>query len=169
MSVTVNRLKFLSIALSFIFISACSNSPVVPIKHSNAKYSSELLKDSSVVKTRLNQQLAKWKNVKYKLGGLSKSGIDCSGFVYLTFRDEFGIGLPRTTKKQTEAGHFVKQRNLKAGDLVFFKTSWKVRHVGIYMDNGKFIHASTSRGVTISSLNNRYWKERYWKAVRVRV
>jgi len=150
---------------SILIILGCASSPTTP-QYNN---SSVLISDSSSTKQRLHAQLAKWKNVKYRLGGLSKSGIDCSGFVYLTFQSEFGIKLPRSTQAQAKAGRFVKQRDLKIGDLVFFKTSHTVRHVGIYLGKREFIHASTSRGVTISKLDNVYWKKRYWKSVRVSV
>jgi cell wall-associated NlpC family hydrolase len=64
-------------------------------------------------------------------------------------------------------GKKVSQNNLKPGDLVFFKTGLFSRHVGIYLDKRKFLHASTSVGVTISSLDNQYWKKNYWKSVRI--
>ncbi len=137
-----------------------------------AKYSSTARKSIDIsntdrTKRRLYSQFKEWKSVKYKLGGLSKRGIDCSGFVYLTYLNRFGIILPRTTAQQARNGRKIPRRKLKAGDLVFFKTSRKVRHVGIYIEDGKFLHASTSRGVTISKLDNIYWSKKYWKAVRI--
>jgi cell wall-associated NlpC family hydrolase len=137
-----------------------------------AQYSSPVRKSIDIsntdnIKRRLYSQFKEWKSVKYKLGGLSKRGIDCSGFVYLTYLKRFGIKLPRTTALQARNGRKVLKRKLKAGDLVFFKTSRKVRHVGIYIEDGKFLHASTSRGVTISRLDNSYWSKKYWKAVRI--
>ncbi len=125
------------------------------------------LSSSSSVKRRLYSQYKKWKDVKYKLGGLSKRGIDCSGFVYITYKDRFGIKLPRTTALQSRTGSRVSKSRLRAGDLVFFRTSSKVRHVGIYLEDGNFMHASTSRGVMISSLRNTYWSKKYWKSVRI--
>ena len=151
----------------FTVIVGCTSSPKISNKHSNNNTSIVSISDALTVKKRLYSQLEKWGNVKYKLGGLSKSGIDCSGFVYLTFRSEFGVQLPRSTEQQANVGKYVKQRNLKVGDLIFFKTSRNVRHLGVYMGARTFIHASTSRGVTISKLDNEYWKKRYWKSVRV--
>ena len=119
------------------------------------------------VKRRLYSQFKEWKAVKYKLGGLSKRGIDCSGFVYITYKNRFGIKLPRTTIFQSRVGSRVSKSRLRAGDLVFFKTSTKVRHVGIYLEDGNFMHASTSKGVMISSLHNTYWSKKYWKSVRI--
>ena len=123
--------------------------------------------DSAAIKQKIYAQYRKWKGTRYSLGGMSRRGIDCSGLVYITYRDQFGIELPRTTEYQAQAGKAVRRSDLRAGDLVFFKTSHKVRHVGIYIEGGKFFHASTSRGVTISGLTDYYWKDRYWKARRV--
>jgi cell wall-associated NlpC family hydrolase len=126
------------------------------------------IKNSSRVKGSLYSRHSEWKGVRYSYGGLSKRGVDCSGFVYLTFKSAFGLRLPRTTKAQAKAGKEIKRSRLEAGDLVFFKTSRKVRHVGIYIEKGKFLHASTKRGVMISRLNDYYWKDKFWKARRVK-
>ena len=123
--------------------------------------------ESDHIKKRLYAQHKQWQGTRYQLGGLSKKGIDCSGFVFLTFKEQLGISLPRTTKQQVKSGTTITRSQLKAGDLVFFKTSIKVRHVGIYIEHGKFLHASTSKGVMISNLNNNYWHKAYWKAVRI--
>ncbi len=136
-------------------------------KYSSSSRQSIDFSNTKRTKRRLYSQFKEWKSVKYKLGGLSKMGVDCSGFVYLTYLDKFGIMLPRTTAEQARNGRKIPKRKLKAGDLVFFKTSRKVRHVGIYIEDGKFLHASTSRGVTISKLGNSYWSKKYWKAVRI--
>jgi len=117
------------------------------------------------VKQVLYSQFSEWKAVKYRFGGLSKNGIDCSGFVYLTYLDNFSIQLPRTTEQQVKKGVKVNtQANLKAGDLVFFKTGVRQRHVGIYLEKRTFLHVSTKKGVIISRLDNPYWKKRYWRA-----
>ncbi|MBT8371936.1 MAG: C40 family peptidase [Deltaproteobacteria bacterium] len=115
----------------------------------------------------LHQQARDWKGVPYKYGGLSKQGVDCSGFVQETFRTKFQIKLPRNTYQQSRNGKPVLRDDLKAGDLVFFRLSYNLRHVGIYLENDRFAHASTSKGVTISNLKNSYWSKRYWKARRV--
>ena len=115
----------------------------------------------------LYKQYREWRGVRYKYGGLSKKGVDCSGFVYLTYRDKFGRKIPRTTAKLAVAGKSVKRQDLRAGDLVFFKTGGKKRHVGIYIEKNKFVHASTSKGVIISSLDNVYWRGHYRHARRL--
>ena len=115
----------------------------------------------------LYQQVRDWKGVSYKYGGMSKNGIDCSGFVLETFRSKFQIKLPRNTYRQSRTGEPVLRDNLRAGDLVFFRLGYSLRHVGIYIENDRFAHASTSKGVTLSNLSNSYWSKRYWKARRV--
>ncbi|EAR22611.1 NLP/P60 [Nitrococcus mobilis Nb-231] len=115
----------------------------------------------------LYTQLAEWRAVEYRYGGTSKRGADCSGFVYVTYLSRFGIHLPRSTERQARAGPRVSVNRLHPGDLVFFHTGWGKRHVGIYIEGGRFIHASTSSGVTMSRLDSGYWKSHFWKAVRV--
>jgi len=122
--------------------------------------------DRKVIHT-LYQQVKEWKGVPYKYGGLSKRGVDCSGFVKDTFQTKFQIKLPRNTYQQSRAGKPVLRSDLEAGDLVFFRLGYNLRHVGIYLENHRFAHASTSQGVTLSSLKNDYWSKRYWKARRV--
>lgn len=107
-----------------------------------------------------------WKGVKYKLGGYSKNGIDCSALVQKALGEKFDLEVPRDTRSQILLGKTIKKSELEVGDLVFFKTG-RTRHVGIYIDEGKFIHASTKVGVTISKLDNEYFKKRYWKSQRV--
>ncbi len=115
---------------------------------------------------KLYSQYNSWRGVKYREGGLSKKGVDCSGFVYLTYQQQFNRTLPRTTEQLSSIGQSVNRKKLQAGDLVFFKTGWKVRHVGIYLGNSEFVHASSSRGVRISNLNNPYWADAYWMSRR---
>lgn len=125
------------------------------------------LSDPAVTQSILTKQLKQWQGVPYKNGGMTRKGVDCSGFVYLTYLNQFGLAIPRTTQFQSEIGTSVSRSRLQAGDLVFFKTGFKVRHVGIYLANNQFVHASTSKGVMVSSLNGNYWKEKYWQARRI--
>lgn len=108
-----------------------------------------------------------WKGVKYKYGGNSKRGIDCSALIQKAYKHKLNIKLPRTTFYQSKLGKYVNINQLKTGDLVFFKTGKNSRHAGIYMKNGTFMHASTSKGVIISKLNNSYFKRHYWKSQRL--
>ena len=131
-----------------------------------AAYSVDLT-DRTKVKKILYSQLQEWHNVRHRTGGLSKKGIDCSGFVHLTFLSRFGIEVPRSTKLLSKTGAQISQKKLRPGDLVFFKTGIKSRHVGIYVEKGKFIHVSKKKGVMMSSLDNIYWSKNYWKALRL--
>lgn len=119
------------------------------------------------IKSRLMDQYASWKGVRYRLGGSTKSGIDCSAFVQRTFREQFGLELPRSTSEQQSSGEFVSRGKLRTGDLVLFRAGSTGRHVGIYIGNDQFVHASTSSGVMISKLTEPYWKKRYNSARRV--
>lgn len=105
--------------------------------------------------------------VPYVWGGESPSGFDCSGFTQYVLKKN-GVSIPRVTADQFGAGVSVSKSNLRVGDLVFF-TTYKQgpSHVGFYMGGGQFIHASSSKGVTISSLNSSYYSDRYVGARRV--
>ena len=135
-------------------------------KKEEATFGSNTESDS-VRKAALYRQYGEWKGTKYRLGGSSKWGVDCSGFVYLTYRSKFGISLPRTTTYQSAQGVAVSREALRPGDLVFFKTGAGSRHVGIFVEKRKFLHASSSRGVMLSSLDNSYWAAKYWTARRI--
>lgn len=113
----------------------------------------------------LYQQHEAWQGTPYRIGGVNRSGIDCSAFVQVTFRDVFGMDLPRTTEQQSRMGQRINRQQLRPGDLVFFRNG---RHVGIYLEENKFLHASTTRGVMISNMDNSYWSRHFWKAVSVR-
>ncbi len=123
--------------------------------------------DTSHVKKALYSQFYEWQGVRYQRGGLSQRGVDCSGFVHLTFKSKLGLHLPRTTRMQARLGKEIRKDDLKAGDLIFFKTGSVSEHVGIYLEKNKFLHASQKQGVTISRLDNVYWKSNYWKSVRI--
>ncbi|SDM44013.1 Cell wall-associated hydrolase, NlpC family [Psychrobacillus sp. OK028] len=106
--------------------------------------------------------------IKYRGGGTTKAGFDCSGFVSYVYKD-VGVGLPRTSSGMYSSGSKVNKSDLSSGDLVFFNTSGKgVSHVGIYIGDGKFIHSSSSKGVSIAKINDPYyWGKRYVGAKRV--
>lgn len=119
------------------------------------------------VQTKLLSQYEEWKGTRFREGGVSKKGVDCSGFVQITFRSKLGIDVPRSTDQQVEIGRPVARNNLRAGDLVFFKTGFFSRHVGISLGGARFLHVSLSKGVIISSLAEEYWDDNYWQAKRV--
>lgn len=119
------------------------------------------------IKSKLMDQYANWKGVRYRLGGDSRRGIDCSAFVQRTFRDQFGMELPRSTYEQQETGEQIQRNKLRPGDLVLFRAGSTGRHVGIYIGNNQFVHASTRAGVMISSMDEDYWNRRYQEGRRV--
>lgn len=108
-----------------------------------------------------------WKGTPYRLGGSSRRGIDCSAFVQLTYSEVYRQMLPRTTAEQSQLGKAVPRTMAKKGDLVFFRTGRRMRHVGIYMGNNEFLHASTSQGVVVSSLDTPYWQRAFWQIRRI--
>lgn len=101
-----------------------------------------------------------WFGTPYRMGGTSKNGIDCSAFVQTLFTAQYGITLPRTAREQYEAATQISRTELKQGDLVFFNTRGGVSHVGVYLQNNKFVHAASSGGVMISNLFDNYWVKR---------
>lgn len=127
------------------------------------------LSDSITVIAGLNDQLQNWRGTPYRYGGTNRRGVDCSAFVMVTFRDKFSMRLPRETRQQAKVGTEIDKDELLPGDLVFFKTGSGESglHVGIYDTDDQFIHASTSQGVTRSSLNNVYWQKKFWQARRI--
>ena len=127
----------------------------------------EVMAEVPPLRVSLEAQHEDWKGVPYRYGGLSPRGVDCSGFVYLTFLSRLGMEVPRTTTELLKSGEKVRRDDIRVGDLVFFRTGPGNRHVGIYMGNGDFLHASSSQGVMTSSLSNPYWRQRYWQARRL--
>lgn len=105
----------------------------------------------------------------YRWGGTSpERGFDCSGLVGYVFRTTLGIDLPRVSRQMVEAGHAVERTQLVPGDLVFFGRRGRVNHVGIYIGEGRFLHAPrTGRDVTVSSMDTGYWAGKYLSARRV--
>jgi lipoprotein Spr len=108
-----------------------------------------------------------WYGTRYRLGGTTKAGIDCSAFVQAVYVSAFALTLPRTAREQYKASRIISSTELKEGDLVFFNTRGGVSHVGIYLQNNKFIHASTSQGVTVSDMFDPYYMRRYIGAGRI--
>lgn len=116
-------------------------------------------------------QTIKFLETPYKYGGNTEKGIDCSGFTGQVFEKATNIKLPRSAREQFQVGEKIDKEDLAFGDLVFFNTRRRSNpgHVGIYIGDDQFIHSSTSLGVTISSLQETYYKKRYVGARRIDV
>ncbi|KAB1182789.1 hypothetical protein F6450_05480 [Photobacterium damselae subsp. damselae] len=108
-----------------------------------------------------------WKGTPYRYGGTTRRGIDCSAFVQVGYSNVYDLALPRTTAEQVKKGKKISRANAREGDLVFFRTGRNSRHVGIYLGNSEFLHASRSKGVIISSLDNPYWRRTFWQIRRM--
>lgn len=119
---------------------------------------------------KLVKEARKWLGTKYKYAGETKRGTDCSGMVMSIYRDIAGIKLPRSSREQQSFCRSIKVSELAPGDLIFFSGSakgGKVSHVGMYIGDGDFIHASSSQGVIVSNLNQSYYSRHFHSAGRV--
>ncbi|MFY0683315.1 MAG: C40 family peptidase [Balneola sp.] len=143
-----------------------STSPEVALTTSTVE-SRALSKDEKELRTKLDEAFKDWKGVPYVLGGNGYDGVDCSSFLQIVFADYFNVQLPRVTGDQIRSGKSVKKNNIRIGDLVFFKTGRKTLHAGVMINDQQFMHASTSSGVMISALQERYWSDTYLTTRRV--
>lgn len=141
--------------------------PKKRIRKTGTTKNSSLSKADEIINTALT-----FSGTRYKYGGTTKKGMDCSGLLYVAF-GEHDISLPRVSYNMAEKGKRIKVKNVEKGDLLFFKTSRKgkrINHVGMVVaadDEIKFIHASSSRGVIVSSLREGYWNSAFVKANRI--
>jgi cell wall-associated NlpC family hydrolase len=134
-------------------------------EHGLGKFASRLLSRTTMIAKSLTRDALKFLGTPYVFGGTSSSGFDCSGYVQHVFA-MLGVNIPRTADAQYYAGRRIKG-GMKPGDLVFFQTYEPgPSHVGIYLGDGKFVHAS-SHGVMVSHLSDSYWASRYLGAKRV--
>ena len=146
-----------------LILSSCSSSRTVV--NSTKKTSS---KADKIVRNAL-----KYKGVKYKFGGTTRRGMDCSGVVYVAFGQE-SFKLPRVSRDMAKRGKKISLNKTQKGDLLFFQTNKsrrRINHVGLVVSNIKgqirFIHATTSKGVIVSNLSQKYWKKAFVKATKV--
>ncbi len=109
-----------------------------------------------------------WYGVRYRTGGNGKNGIDCSGFTVAVYAAAYGINLPRVSREQYRISRKISTTELKEGDLLFFNTRGSgVSHVGVYLGNNKFIHATVSKGVMVNGLFEPYYLQRFIGAGRI--
>ncbi|MBS6027745.1 MAG: C40 family peptidase [Haemophilus pittmaniae] len=179
--------RFLIIMGLAVFTTACSNGPSTAgnsvISESDDAQLSGLIADIQQGKNGIRSRIRtnrpqsalvddkalaavynEWMGTRYRMGGTGKGGIDCSAFMQTAFADAFGIDLPRSTSEQRYLGRKIQKHELRKGDLVFFRGN---NHVGVYVGHNQFMHASTSQGVTISSLDEDYWSRTYTQSRRV--
>lgn len=133
------------------------------------RYAKELGVESKDLKNPiLYEYIDGWIGVPYKYAGNDKKGVDCSGFVNAVYLDVYKKTLPRSALDIVRECEEVKKDELREGDMVFFDISGRNSHVGIYLVNGKFVHASTSKGVIISDLQQSYYLKYWGRAGRLK-
>ncbi|WP_068821981.1 C40 family peptidase [Pedobacter psychrophilus] len=163
-----NIYYFFLIICSLLIFTSCKSKKRA-VRHSNyqlekpsnkiaSKYADEMGVSKGAIKNgKLYEFIDDWEGTKYQFGGLSKSGIDCSGLVFLIYQDVYHKQIPRITSQQVEIIKRKYENQFKEGDLIFFDYDGKkFSHVGLYLQNGYYVHASTKKGVMIEKLQNPY-------------
>ncbi len=154
--------QFFAICL-LVLLWGCASAPSGPVEPGV-----DLSRKSAIrnLDQRLRAEVRHWRGTPHRWGGTTKRGIDCSGLVQRVYADLFRHRVPRSTELQSRYGQYIRKSRLQSGDLVFFKLTRSTRHVGIYLSRGEFVHASSSKGVTVSKLSNPYWQKHYWMSRR---
>jgi cell wall-associated NlpC family hydrolase len=123
---------------------------------------------TSEAEARLLSAASEWLGTPYRFGGTTKRGVDCSALVRAVYAGAFGLGLSRSTRTQVREGRPVGKHELRSGDLVFFRTGPNQRHVGIYLDGDRLLHASSSQNrVLVDDLGREHFQRTYWTARRL--
>lgn len=169
-----------AIALPVLFFSlfdGCSStvrfSSRPPVKRDEKKQPeapSPVLKTSPAVATDdVTRECRSFLGTPYRFGGMSEAGVDCSGLVHLVFKKAGEVVLPHSSKKLRTLGRKISLAQARPGDLLFFRTGYMggVNHVGVYIGNGRFIHASTKLGVIESGMDDDYYRRRFVEARRL--
>lgn len=157
--------RILIFLLLAVLVTSCKSTSTA-VSKSDSKKENRALVNNLIEKATDNI------GVRYKAGGTTKSGFDCSGLVYTTFESE-NITLPRASYEQAKIGKVIPLNDAKKGDLIFFKTnkSRQINHVGLITevnaDEIKFVHSSTSKGVIISSTKEAYYKNAFEQVNRI--
>jgi len=156
-----------------LFFTGCSSSRRLEKKMHQDVYAALGMEEDRNDNFELYKEAASWLKIPHKEGGLTRRGIDCSGLTYTIYKNVYGKTLERNSSKMRKNNcRKIKKRRLKEGDLVFFNTSGKKRseinHVGIYLKDSKFVHASTSKGVMVNSLEENYYLKTWITGGRVR-
>ena len=172
----LSRVFYAGLVLVIIFFfTSCASFQPNPKYQRNRPEKTRKARSSDVPATPQEEDLLDmtvrlWWGTPYEWGGEHLgSGVDCSAYTQAVVQSVYGINLPRTSKEQYKTGYPVNRSQLKRGDLIFFKQAGKgINHVGIYLENGRFTHASKSDGVTIDRMDHPYYKKRYAGARRIR-
>ncbi|SER19657.1 C40 family peptidase [Pedobacter rhizosphaerae] len=150
-TLSIKPYGFYLIAL-VLFLSSCGSRKYTVRTDTKAAKAADAL--ANLKSKPLYRFINDWTGVRYRFGGLDKSGIDCSGFAYLLEKEIYGVTLPRISRDQARFARAKSFGSLKEGDLVFFSFGGNdVDHVGVYLNNGFFVHASTNRGVIVDDIN----------------
>jgi len=154
---------FLVLIIILFIIPACRSSARFSTSKSNEDVDIAQDRQTDQESSPLNSLVNKWINTPYKYGGMNKSGVDCSGFSTIVMLEVYDIKIPRTARDQYSAGEKIRDGWRVPGDLVFFKNfrGHGIDHVGIYLGNNRFAHASESKGVIVSDLDETYYRKRY--------
>jgi probable lipoprotein NlpC len=123
--------------------------------------------DDSIYRVRMNYFIRDWWDSPYKWGGTSKAGIDCSAFAQKLFKNVYQVDLPRTSRMQYKACVKIKKEDLETGDLMFFRSSRGMWHVGTYIYKGFFVHSSSHEGVHINSISDPYYQKHVFAYGRI--
>jgi cell wall-associated NlpC family hydrolase len=174
-------LKYLALGLCLSYLVSCKQKQSVTKSTDSEKkehvsrsvkkqYADKLgVSESDIKNEKLYQFIHDWYGVTYKYGGKDKSGIDCSGLTSVLYSNVYKKTISCSTKALVGEVKKIKQNELKEGDLVFFETNGRsISHVGVYLQNNKFVHASTKKGVMISDMNEPYFKKAYVTSGRVK-
>ena len=144
-------LKASCFLLLILIMASCSSRRYTPSNTQAARAADAM---ASLNNKELYKFIADWTGVKYRLGGLDKKGIDCSGFALLLEKDIYGRSLPRRSVEQAGVINSKSMNQLKEGDLIFFSFGGgEIDHVGVYLNRNYFVHASPSRGIIVDDLN----------------
>jgi len=155
--------KLLCISLLLFILASCSSRKNASRSDTNAAKAANAM--ASLKNKQLYKFITEWTGVKYRNGGLTKKGIDCSGFALLLEKDVYGKSLPRRSRDQADAIKSQTSGRLKEGDLIFFSFGGKeVDHVGIYLTDEYFVHASTNRGVVVDNIKIPAYQNSFVKA-----
>ena len=175
--------KYVLVALCMFYMVSCKHQQTVTkstdsnstktessSKSIKKQYANKLgVSESDIKNETLYKFINEWQGVPYKYSGKDKSGIDCSGLTSTLYLKVYKKTISSNTKALVGEVKKINESDLKEGDLVFFNTNGKsISHVGVYLQNNKFVHASTKKGVMVSDMNEPYFKKTYVSSGRVK-